>query len=148
MLLIFDDAESHLSANIVCVAEENAINVYCILSIFTHTLQLLEKNVYSPFKKFWDEAVLHEWLTEYIFMITQVKFLSLFLEDFTQPRLRYQPIPPQISEVQTYTYPYYTSAIPKSAFPLSVLTNLPIKLIHCNLILIFLIVHFLKITLI
>ncbi|KAJ4439773.1 hypothetical protein ANN_07901 [Periplaneta americana] len=51
-LFIFDGAKSHLDANIVDIADEHDIILFCLPSNCTHELQPLDKTVFGPFEKY------------------------------------------------------------------------------------------------
>ncbi|XP_069702683.1 uncharacterized protein [Periplaneta americana] len=77
-LLIFDGAKSHLDANIVDVADEHDIILFCLSSDCTHELQPLDKAVFVPFEQYWDPAVLGYWSNHGERTITKARFGRIF----------------------------------------------------------------------
>ncbi len=62
-LLIYDNAECHLSIEAINVAKNNGVTILTLPPHSSHETQPLDKTVFSPFKHYYDEALNKEMLT-------------------------------------------------------------------------------------
>ena len=62
-LLIMDGAKCHLNYSTVEAAEDMAVTLLCLPSNTTHELQPMDKSVFGPFEKFWDNELMNFWST-------------------------------------------------------------------------------------
>lgn len=77
-ILIFDGAKSHLDYEIVDVAQDYEITLFCLPANTTHELQPMDKSVFRAFEHYWDEAVLLYWSNHGDRTITKQRFGTLF----------------------------------------------------------------------
>ena len=62
-LLIVDGAKCHLDYSIVEAGESVGVTLLCLPSNTTHELQPMDKSVFGPFEKFWDDELMNFWST-------------------------------------------------------------------------------------
>ena len=62
-LLIVYGAKCHLDYSIVEAAEDMGVTLLCLPSNTTHELQPMDKSVFGPFEKFWDDELMNFWST-------------------------------------------------------------------------------------
>lgn len=62
-LVIIDGAKCHLDYSIVEAADDMGVTLLCLPSNTTHELQPLDKSVFGPFEKFWDDELMNFWTT-------------------------------------------------------------------------------------
>ena len=119
VLLIFDGASSHIHPDIVDVAEDNDIVLFCLPSNTTHELQPLDKSVFRSFEHFWDLELLKYWRADPDRSLTKARFgvvcTPAYHQSFT------------ISNIAngfraTGIYPFNPDAIPECAFAPSSVT--------------------------
>ncbi|KAJ8886903.1 hypothetical protein PR048_013115 [Dryococelus australis] len=59
--LLFDEAQSHLDANIVTAVEAHGVTLFCLPSNTTNELQPLDKSVFKQFESYWGDEVMWFW---------------------------------------------------------------------------------------
>jgi hypothetical protein len=57
-LLVFDWATSHLDHSTVEAADCHDVTLLCLPIQTTHELQLMDRSIFGPFERYWDEQVL------------------------------------------------------------------------------------------
>ncbi|XP_063245200.1 uncharacterized protein LOC134546350 [Bacillus rossius redtenbacheri] len=119
ILLIFDGAKSHLDANIVDVAEQNDIILFCLPSNCTHELQPLDKSVFGPFEDYWDKELLNFWTTQGDRTLNRVSFGLIFSKVWVKSMTPANLI---AGFRGTGIYPYDCNILPEAAFAPSELT--------------------------
>lgn len=119
-LLIFDGASSHLDANIVDVATEHNITLFCIPSNTTHALQPLDKSVFQAFESYWDDEVLKYWDTHKERKISKVVFGTLLSKIWPKAL---SPVNIASGFRATGIYPFDPNIIPPEAFLPSEITR-------------------------
>lgn len=118
--MIFDGAACHLDLSIVDISDSLGINLYCLPSNTTHELQPLDKAVYRSFEHHWDAELLSFLDQNRDKKLTKARF-NIILSSVWSKCMTHSNITSGFKA--TGLYPFNPQAIPETAFPPSILTE-------------------------
>jgi hypothetical protein len=70
IVLIFNEAKTHIDVSIVHITEANNIVLFCLPSKMTHHSKPFDQGINVPFEEFWDQQVINYWKTHPQMQIT------------------------------------------------------------------------------
>lgn len=129
VLLVFDGAACHLDLEIVVVADENDIVLYCLPSNTTHELQPLDKSVYRSFEHHWDVELLQYQAENPERKVNKTSFNTILTKVWSKC-MTHSNIVNGFRAVGLY--PFNPEAIPDTAFAPSIITVKPMVEIDNN----------------
>ncbi len=122
-LFILDGAKCHFDISIVTTATSHDIELLCLPSNTTHKLQPLDKTLFGPLEKAWNDEVLTYWERDATRTLNKLEFCSIFSKAWARAATSRNVVCGfQVCGI----YPYDPNRIREEAYAPSLVTHQPV----------------------